>query len=73
MAFRETGGRLARWEGMQETVLDDEQGRDPGRRLIRVECTATQEGIAAALRRAFVSIQNPPDDDEFERLLSRIH
>ena len=41
--------------------------------MIRVEPEATQQGIVSALRRAFLAISCPANDEEFERLLERIH
>ena len=59
---------------MHHSHFKDKSGqRKPDRRLIRVEPEATQQGIVSALRRAFLAISCPANDEEFERLLERIH
>ncbi|HEX2624994.1 MAG TPA: hypothetical protein VHM21_07060 [Sphingomicrobium sp.] len=41
------------------------------RRLILIDVAPRQQGIAAALRRAFERVE-PADDDDFSELLKRI-
>jgi hypothetical protein len=41
------------------------------RRLILIDVAPRQQGIAAALRRAFQRVE-PADDDDFSELLKRI-
>lgn len=52
-------------------VMDD----DPDRKLIRVDPTAAQAGIAAALRRAFSSSTVGRDDinAQLDELLAQLH
>ena len=53
--------------------LDREDRADLDRRIIQVDCSPTQQGIAAALRRAFTALETKTCDEEFEGLLAQIH
>jgi len=46
---------------------------EAGRRPIVIDFPPRQQGIAAALRRAFAATALPPSECEFERLLAKIH
>jgi hypothetical protein len=57
---------------MQMTRLFDERDRaGEDRRLILVETASRQQGIAAALRRAFEAVESNANE-EFEALLRRM-
>ena len=55
-------------------ILKEKGDMQPERRSIRLEGPCSQAGVAAALRRAF---DNPARvqsiEDEFDRLLARVH
>ena len=46
---------------------------DSDHRLILVDFPPRQQGIAAALRRAFAAAHAQPTDGEFDRLLAKLH
>ena len=53
--------------------MNQAEGQDENRRIIRVDNAPDQAGIAAALRRAFDSGRVEELDDDFINLLDRLN
>ncbi len=59
---------------MEKIRLNNDVNRpNADRRPILIDFPPRQQGIAAALRRAFAATAMPPSASEFERLLAKIH